>query len=164
MYSCTKLDVGMFIVKPHIILKPSHSPRDNISFSKLFSISKNNSWIWKIILKMLCYAHNYCVHNKACGCAEILHCVRTFPISFITIKIMTLMITFNRMHFKSQSAEWLNFIASCVGLLCKQKYDKLVRSYFSTNNHQTVEVTETYNSKTINVENYQTLLIPRTYP
>ena len=146
MYSCTKLDVGMFIVKPHIILKPSHSPRDNISFSKLFSISKN------------------CVHNKACGCAEILHCVRTFPSSFITIKIMTLMITFNRMHFKSQSAEWLNFIASCVGLLCKQKYDKLVRSYFSTNNHQTVEVTETYNSKTINVENYQTLLIPRTYP
>lgn len=146
MYSCTKLDAGIFLVKPHIILKPSHSPKDNISFSKLFSISKN------------------CVHNEARSCAEIFHHLRTLPNSFITIKIMILMITYNRMHFKSQSAEWLNFIASCVGLLCKQKFDKLVRTYFSTNNHQTVEVTETYNSKTINVENYQTLLIPRTYP
>lgn len=80
------------------------------------------------------------MHNKAGGCAEILHCVRTLPNSFITIKIMILMITFNRMHFKSQSVKWLNFIASCVGLLCKQKYDKPVRTYFSTNNHQTVEV------------------------
>ena len=146
MYSCTKLDAGIFLVKPHIILKPSHSPKDNISFSKLFSISKN------------------CVHNKARSCAEISHHLRTLPNSFITIKIMILMITFNRMHFKSQSAEWLNFIASCVGLLCKQKYYKLVRTYFSTNNHQTVEVTEMYNSKIINFENYQTLLIPRTYP
>lgn len=146
MYSCTKLDAGIFLVKPHIILKPSHSPKDNISFSKLFSISKN------------------CVHNEARSCAEISHHLRTLPNSFITIKIMILMITFNRMHFKSQSAEWLNFIASCVGLLCKQKYYKLVRTYFSTNNHQTVEVTETYNSKIINFENYQTLLIPRTYP
>ena len=146
MYSCTKLDAEIFLVKPHIILKPSHSPKDNISFSKLFSISKN------------------CVHNEARSCAEISHHLRTLPNSFITIKIMILMITFNRMHFKSQSAEWLNFIASCVGLLCKQKYDKLVRTYFSTNNHQTVEVTETYNSKIINFENYQTLLIPRTYP
>ena len=146
MYGCTKLDAGMFIVKPHIILKPSHSPRDNISFSKLFSISKNR------------------VHNEACSCAEILHCVRTFPSSFIAIKIMIMMITFNSMHFKSQSVEWLNFIASGVGLLCKQKYDKPVRTYFSTNNHQTVEVIGTYNSKTIRVENYQTVLIPPTYP
>ena len=146
MYSCTKLDAGIFLVKPHIILKPSHSPKDNISFSKLFSISKN------------------CVHNEARSCAEILHHLRTLPNSFITIKIMILMITYNRMHFKSQSAEWLNFIASCVGLLCKQKFDKLVRTYFSTNNHQTVEVIGTYDSKTINVENYQPLLIPPTYP
>lgn len=146
MYSCTKLDAGIFLVKPHIILKPSHSPKDNISFSKLFSISKN------------------CVHNEARSCAEILHHLRTLPNSFITIKIMILMITFIRMHFKSQSFEWLNFIASCVGLLCKQKYDKLVRTYFSTNNHQTVEVIGTYDSKTINVENYQPLLIPPTYP
>ena len=146
MYSCTKLDAGIFLVKPHIILKPSHSPKDNISFSKLFSISKN------------------CVHNEARSCAEILHHLRTLPDSFITIKIMILMITFIRMHFKSQSVEWLNFIASCVGLLCKQKYDKLVRTYFSTNNHQTVEVIGTYDSKTINVENYQPLLIPPTYP
>ena len=146
MYSCTKLDAGISLVKPHIILKPSHSPKDNISFSKLFSISKN------------------CVHNEARSCAEILHHLRTLPNSFITIKIMILMITFNRMHFKSQSAEWLNFIASCVGLLCKQKYDKPVRTYFSTNNHQTVEVIGTYNSKTIRVENYQTILIPPTYP
>ena len=146
MYSCTKLDAGIFLVKPHIILKPSHSPKDNISFSKLFSISKN------------------CVHNEARSCAEILHHLRTLPNSFITIKIMILMITFIRMHFKSQSVECLNFIASCVGLLCKQKYDKLVRTYFSTNNHQTVEVIGTYDSKTINVENYQPLLIPPTYP
>ena len=146
MYSCTKLDAGIFLVKPHIILKPSHSPKDNISFSKLFSISKN------------------CVHNEARSCAEILHHLRTLPNSFIIIKIMILMITFIRMHFKSQSVEWLNFIASCVGLLCKQKYDKLVRTYFSTNNHQTVEVIGTYDSKTINVENYQPLLIPLTYP
>ena len=146
MYSCTKLDAGIFLVKPHIILKPSHSPKDNISFSKLFSISKN------------------CVHNEARSCAEILHHLRTLPNSFITIKIMILMITFIRMHFKSQSVEWLNFIASCVGLLCKQKFDKLVRTYFSTNNHQTVEVIGTYDSKTINVENYQPLLIPPTYP
>ena len=108
MYSCTKLDAGIFLVKPHIILKPSHSPKDNISFSKLFSISKN------------------CVHNEARSCAEISHHLRTLPNSFITIKIMILMITFNRMHFKSQSAEWLNFIASCVGLLCKQS-QKLVK-------------------------------------
>ena len=58
----------------------------------------------------------------------------------------------------------VEFIASCVGLLCKQKYDKPVRTYFSTNNHQNVEVIGTYNSKTIKVENYQTILIPPTYP
>ena len=67
------------------------------------------------------------MHNEERGCAEILHCVTTLPNSFITIKIMILMITFMRMHFKSQSVEWLNFIASCVGLLCKQKYDKQER-------------------------------------
>ena len=62
------------------------------------------------------------MHNEACSCAEILHCVRTLPSSFITIKKMILMITFIRMHFKSQGVEWLNFITSCVGLLRARTY------------------------------------------